>query len=332
MLSVSIIGAGVAGLTCACELVNRGVMVTVYEQSSELGDSACSWYAGGMLAPWCERESAEALVVEQGVKALDWWSEHTDCTRQRGSLVLSMRRERNEIERFARLTSNHQWVDNDEIAELEPDLSGRFERGLFFPDEAHFDPRIVLRQLGEYLSIRGVEIQFNQAVQAQDCDTDFVIDCRGYSARDQLPTMRGVKGEMLLLHSRDISLSRPVRFVHPRYPVYIVPRGDGHFMLGATMIENNERDRITARSMLELLSAAYALHPSFGEADIIEIGVDVRPAFDNNLPTLFRKNNTLYVNGLFRHGFLLSPAMAIQAADAILNEQKYQGIESCVSS
>ena len=200
---------------------------------------------------------------------------------------------------------------------------------MFYADEAHLDSRLALQQLVAYLSAKDVEIQFEQSITAADCNSDYVIDCRGYGARHDLPGLRGVKGEMLLLKSNDISLSRAVRFVHPRNPLYIVPRAEGLFMLGATMIENDERHRISARSMLELLSAAYALHPAFGEAEIIEIGVDVRPAFANNLPQLRRNKNTLYVNGLYRHGFLLGPAIAKLAAQAILNESKFLEVKPC---
>ena len=103
-----------------------------------------------------------------------------------------------------------------------------------------------------------------------------MIDCRGLAAREVLPELRGVKGEMLLLRLPELSLRRPVRVLHPRMPVYIVPRGAGLYMVGATMIESDEATRVSARSMLELLSAAYALHPAFGEAQILEIGTGVR--------------------------------------------------------
>jgi glycine oxidase len=114
-------------------------------------------------------------------------------------------------------------------------------------------------------------------------------------------------------------LSRPVRVLHPRVPVYVVPRPDGHYMIGATMIESDQPTRITARSMLELLGAAYALHPAFGEAEILEIGTGVRPAFPDNLPRIVRRSGVLYVNGLYRHGFLLAPALARRVAQVLLD-------------
>ena len=103
-----------------------------------------------------------------------------------------------------------------------------------------------------------------------------------------LPDLRGVKGEMLVVRCRDVALSRPVRLLHPRFPLYIVPRGEHLFMVGATMIESDDRGRVTARSLVELLNAAYALHPAFAEAEIIELGCDARPAFPDNLPRIRR--------------------------------------------
>jgi glycine oxidase len=69
---------------------------------------------------------------------------------------------------------------------------------------------------------------------------------------------------------------------------------------------------------MELLNAAYALHPAFGEARLFETGAGVRPAFANNLPRALRTGQTITINGLYRHGFLLSPALAAEAADLAL--------------
>src|SRR6185312_12810887 len=98
-----------------------------------------------------------------------------------------------------------------------------------------------------------------------------------------------------------------------------VPRGEGLYMVGATMIESDQPTRISARSMLELLTAAYALHPAFAEAEIVEIGTGVRPAFPDNLPRIRRAGGAFHVNGLYRHGFLLAPALARRLAEHVLN-------------
>jgi glycine oxidase len=73
---------------------------------------------------------------------------------------------------------------------------------------------------------------------------------------------------------------------------------------------------------MELLSTAYALHPAFGEAEVLEIGADARPAFPDNLPRITRKGETVHVNGLFRHGFLLSPAVARMTAGLVMRENE----------
>lgn len=320
-MRVRIVGAGVAGLTCAHAFARRGADVTIVERKAGSGQG-CSWYAGGMLAPWCERESAEPIIAELGFESLAYWREAVPDVPNEGSLVLAPARDLPDLRRFSRRTEGYEWVDGTRIAALEPDLEGRFDQGLFFPTEAHLEPRKALAALtARLVDEHNVTIRYEvDGLEADGFETvedgaDFVVDCRGLAARDVLPDLRGVKGEMLVLYSTEIALKRPVRMLHPRIPVYIVPRGDGHFMIGATSIENDERGRVTGRSMLELLGAAYALHPAFGEAEIVEIGADVRPAYPDNLPRLRKRGNTLYVNGLYRHGFLAAPALARRAAE-----------------
>jgi glycine oxidase len=313
-MRISIIGAGVAGLTAALALAERGAAVEIFERASKLGEDACSWCAGGMLAPWCEGESAEKEVVEWGREAVDWWSQRVSGVARNGTLVVAAPRDIGEIERFAARTENYERVDEARIGALEPDLAGRFRKGLFFKDEGHLDPRRALFDLAERLAERGVAIRFGVDGARPNSSADAILDCRGLSARDALPDLRGVRGEMAILRTKEITLSRPVRFLHPRIPLYITPRADGHFMIGATSIESASRGPVTARSAIELLSAAYALHPAFGEAEIVEMRADARPAFPDNLPRLIARGRTTYLNGFYRHGFLLAPAFAQRAA------------------
>lgn len=319
---VSIIGAGVAGLACATELADRGIAVEVLERAAYLGESACSWMAGGMLAPWCERATTDEIVARLGEPSIDWWRRHFPGTVSKGSLVLTPPRDAADLTRFASRTERHEWLDADAIAALEPDLAGRFRRALFFADEAHLEPRKALAALAAGLEARGVPIRFGVDVKPSQAEGDFVVDCRGLAARDELPDLRGVRGEMVVVRTRDVSLSRPVRMLHPRIPLYIVPRGDGIFMIGATMIESEERRAVSVRSAVELMNAAYTLHPAFGEAEIVELGADLRPTFPDNLPCIRRKGRVLHANGLFRHGFLLAPWLARQVADAVLVETR----------
>jgi glycine oxidase len=309
---VTVVGAGVAGLTTALELSLRGLAVEVIERGAAVG-AGCSRLAGGMLAPWCERAATDEAVMRLGIPSIDWWLRHFPGTVRNGSLVVAPARDTAEMTRFAERTEAYEWRDEAGIAALEPDLAGRFRRALFFPREGHLEPRRALPALAEALDKRGVAIRFG----VDSADGDCVIDCRGLAARDVLPDLRGVRGEMVMIRSREVSLSRPVRLLHPRIPLYIVPRGDGVFMVGATSIENETRGGVSVRSAVELLNAAYTLHPAFGEAEILELGADLRPAFPDNLPAVRRGLNGLLVNGLYRHGFLLAPAMARQAADLV---------------
>ena len=310
---ITVVGAGVAGLTTALELSERGVAVEVIERGSRVG-AGCSRMAGGMLAPWCERAATDEAVMRLGAPSIEWWLRHYPGTVRNGSLVVAPPRDAAELTRFAERTENYEWRDADGIATLEPDLAGRFRRALFFPREAHLEPRRALPGLAEALARRGVAIRFG----ADKAEGDFIIDCRGLAARDVLPDLRGVRGEMVVVRSREVSLARPVRLLHPRIPLYIVPRGEGVFMVGATAIESEARGGVSVRSAVELLNAAYALHPAFGEAEILELGADLRPAFPDNLPAVRRASRSLHVNGLYRHGFLLGPAMARQAAEMAL--------------
>ncbi|PNG27155.1 FAD-dependent oxidoreductase [Methylocella silvestris] len=317
-MRIRVIGAGVAGLTAALEFARAGCFVELVERREGPG-LGCSFLAGGMIAPWCEAESAEPLVVDLGIESLNYWTQIVPVALKRGSLVIAPARDRPELTRFSRRTREFERIGAARIAELEPDLAGRFDDALFFPREAHLDPRAAVAALFDRLkAMDNVALRFGvDAAQAED-DVDWTIDCRGFDAKDALPDLRGVKGEMLVLFTKEVRLSRPVRLIHPRNPVYIVPRGDGRFMIGATMIENHEAGRVTARAMLELLGAAYAVHPAFGEAEIVETGAGVRPAFFDNLPRIRLDNRTIHMNGLYRHGFLLAPALAMRAVDVAL--------------
>ena len=125
------------------------------------------------------------------------------------------------------------------VAALEPDLAGRFGKGLYFADEGHLDPRAALAGLAGRLAALGVSIRFGSPPgAAARARARAVIDCSGLAAAEALADLRGVKGEMLLLRLQDFSLQRPVRVLHPRLPVYVVPRGAGLFMVGATMLES----------------------------------------------------------------------------------------------
>ncbi len=303
---INIIGAGVAGSWQALMLARAGFDVTLYERDEPSQKTSTGYWAGGMLAPYCEGEATEPVVTRLGLRSLDLWREELPDTPLNGTLVVAHRRDRADFDRFARQTTGYARIDAGQLGELEPQLAGQFERALFFADEGHVEPRAVLPQLHQKLAEHGVAVHFNAARDPADVD-GIAIDCRGIAARHA--ELRGVKGEMIVVETSEIKLNRPVRLLHPRWPLYIVPRDNNRFMIGATTIES-EDDGVSVRSALELLSAAYAVHPAFAEARIVEIGAGLRPAFPDNLPRIRIDGDRISVNGLYRHGFLLAPALA----------------------
>jgi glycine oxidase len=305
---VSVIGAGIAGAWQALLFAQAGHDVTLHERSDETMTQSTSYWAGGMLAPWCEAETSEPVIVRLGIRSLDLWREHFPRTPFNGSLVVAHPRDRADFERFAKLTSGHRRLDAEAMSELEPSLEGRFREGLFYADEGHVEPRRILPELHARLVAAGGALTFDSDVSADACD-GISIDCRGLAARDTQKELRGVKGEMIIVETDEVELTRPVRLIHPRWPLYVIPRGGNRFMLGATSIEA-EDNGVSVRSALELLSAAYAVHPAFAEARIVEFGSALRPAFPDNLPRIAVNNRKIAVNGLYRHGFLLAPALA----------------------
>jgi glycine oxidase len=201
------------------------------------------------------------------------------------------------------------------LQKLEPELAGRFPAALFFGEEAHMAaPAALDFMLGE-VRRAGVEVSFGTDRAPPASDT--TVDCRGLAARDELKDLRGVRGERAIVRTAEIGLTRPVQLLHPRHPIYIVPWGEGRYMIGATVIETEDNGPMTVRSALELLGAAYAVHPAFAEAQILDLGAGVRPSLPDNMPRAIVREGgrRIFVNGAYRHGFLLAPVLAAAVRD-----------------
>lgn len=306
---ITVLGGGVAGLCAATALAERGIPVEIVVPVD--APPPASRLAGGMLAPFCEGEAAPDSIVLRGQAAIGWWTKRFDGVEHRGTLVLAAARDQGELDRFARVTRGHGWCDP---AVLEPDLAHRFARGLFFAGEAHMDPLAAMAALRAGLTARGV------AFRQGPPQGRFLVDCRGFAAHDRLDDLRAVRGEMLEVMAREVTLTRPVRLLHPRFACYIVPRGGGRYMIGATMVESARSGGITARAIMELLSAAYTIHPAFAEAELLATGAGLRPAFPDNIPAIRRDGDRFHLNGVYRHGFLMAPVLAEELADTLVQE------------
>jgi len=329
--NIAVIGAGIMGLSAAYALSQIRHKITLYDPKGFPADNA-SFMAGGMLAPYAEIEHMPQDFIQAGLEGIRLWQEIApEHIKQNGSLLIAHEEDRYILERFkshlALLETEDKTSPSDfglykikGVGELEPALAARFCTGLHLKEEAHLNPAGALSTLFELCKIkqgRGI------ALHRKGCDPegissqyDLIIDCRGMGAADDDRELRGVKGEILIVENKEFVLSRPVRLMHPRYPLYIVPRADNIFMIGATNIESAD-NHVTVRSGLELMSALYSLHPSFSEARIVEMKAGIRPAYPDNLPRIKIKGSIIHCNGLFRHGYLLAPVMAECVADYI---------------
>lgn len=202
-------------------------------------------------------------------------------------------------------------------------------RGLLLQEEGHLHNRQLMTLLAQRLKNAGVTIYENTPADTQEntiitrTEThtfDVVIDCRGLGAKSSSMPLRGVRGETLHIETTEVTFHRPIRLMHPRYQLYVVPKPDHRFMIGATQIESEDRSPISIQSALELTSALYTLCPAFSEARIVESDTNLRPAFMDNLPRIHKHGRLITANGLFRHGYLLAPAVSDQLVSLIMGE------------
>ncbi len=332
---ITILGAGIMGLMVAYHLADQ-YPITLYDPKGFPADNA-SLMAGGMLAPYSEIEHMDMRWVQAGLKGIEIWQDinlDTGFT-QNGSLLIAHPEDRYILERFkTHLPIEKQSYHN--VQSLENHIPRHHQNGIFLSEEAHLDPAKTMASLCDYLqNHNNVTLTDDPTFQHSNIPTfqpsnlpTFqhsntpafqTIDCRGMASHD--PDIRGVKGEILLVRNTEFSLKRPVRLMHPRYPLYIIPRDDDIFMIGATVIESSENENVSLRSGMELMSALYSLHNSFGEADIINIKAGIRPSYADNLPRIHIQDNLITCNGLFRHGYLLAPVMAACVKDYLENKE-----------
>ncbi len=339
-----VLGAGLMGRLLAWQLARAGHQVTVFEAGDADAQGSPARIAAAMLSPLAESAITEPSVVEMGRYALARWPQliaqlsQPVYFQQAGTLILWHRQDAAEAQRFARLlhtTSEKvptlpklQTLDAAGVRQLEPSLESRFAQGLYLPGEGQLDNRQLLAALLHELQALQVALHWNSPRGPQDFQPgesgqpDWVFDCRGLGALADWGQLRGVRGEVARIHAPEVSLSRPTRLIHPRYPIYIAPKQDHVFVIGATEIESNDLSPPSVRSTLELLSAAYAVHPGFAEARILEIATQCRPTLPDNLPAIRQLGpRALQVNGLYRHGFMISPAL-LDVVLQLVHEQR----------
>lgn len=282
--------------------------------------------------------------------------EHT-IFQQTGAIMVSHEQDKGDYQRFVRHlhnnytehTVNH--LNRQGLTKLEPELGRSFNQGLHLPQEGQIGNRRLLIALRKQLEKEGGNNKLNwlseclvTSIEHGEHSTQvsyslkskgtqqnhrkhfyLVIDCRGTGATSKnakktcspLTDLRSVRGELFQLFAPDVNISRPIRLMHPRYQLYIAPKGKGFYVVGATEIESDDDSPMTVRSAMELLSAAYSVHPGFAEANIRQHISQCRPAFSDNQPKISvlgtnNQSRLIQVNGLFRHGFLIAPVVLKQ--------------------
>ncbi|MFT7560601.1 MAG: glycine oxidase [Flavobacteriales bacterium] len=349
-MKIAIVGAGIMGRSLAWKLLCSGhYNLSIYDRDPINSGSAAAYTAAGMLAPYGEIESAEDTIYRMGLNSLKLWPKLIEKLggnirfHDRGSLIVAHPQDRADLARFNQKIEQkiqpsareHQHLDQRAIAELEPELASQFSHASYFPEEAWVCTQDAMDVYAKQLLARGVDWRENCDVTriAPNRVTthlshevyDWVFDCRGLGAKQDMPELRGVRGEVLCIQAPEVSISRLVRLMHPRYSLYLAPQlRDDIYMLGATQIESDDTSPISVRSALELLSALFSLHPGFSEARILETKTNCRPALPDNLPRIVNQPGLTRINGLYRHGFLLAPTVAEEACNWFSNQTTYR--------
>lgn len=353
-LKVGIAGAGVLGRLLAWQLSNTGHTVTVFDpaagpQAPAAGTlttrsaHAAGFTAAGMLSPIAELDNAGLATARLGWRSLALWREtaerlqalgcSTPLFAQYGSLLLAHGSDLGAAQRvLARLDATStladalpapKSLDRADLAALEPAVAPSLHAWLL-PGEGQVMPRELLHALavhaprvhwcwGEH--VQRVTPGRIALANGDELSFDLAIDVRGIGARADAP-VRGVRGEVVWLHAPGVRLLRPLRLLHPRHRVYIVPRPGDLFVVGASEIESEGCSPVSLRSAVELMAAAHSAVPELAEARIVHLEANLRPALPDNEPHVEHVEGLLRLNGLFRHGWLIAPALVQDALAA----------------
>jgi glycine oxidase len=346
-LHIGIAGAGLLGRLLAWTLARRqdlGCCIEVFDPAEGPeprfdGQGAAAFTAAGLLSPLAEQDVASAATAARGWRSLALWPAIVAALpgnpffAARGSLLLAHRGDVGAAQRLlARLPVRGdqapQWLSSEQLVQLEPALGGAAQAWLL-PGEGQIDPVATLQ--GLHAGCRGARVRWHWGARVAELrpgalrvesagasawrDFDTVIDVRGLGARPPLP-LRGVRGETVWLHAPGHGLRRPLRLLHPRHRVYIAPRPGDRLVVGASEVESEDRSEVSLKGAVELMAAAHSVLPALQEARILRLDRNLRPALPDNEPLLDLQPGLLRLNGLFRHGWLLAPALVEDALAA----------------
>jgi len=323
---VAVAGGGVIGLAVAWRAAQAGADVVVLDA----GRDGAAWpVSAGMLAPVAEAEFGHDALLALGLESARRWPAFADELaaasgrdpgyRRCGTLVVA--RDRDEAEALERELAYRTERDlpvqrllPTEARRREPALATRLRLALEVPGDHAVDPRVLRAALAEALRRAGGELREGEPVDDLDrlsalADRAVVATGAWAGPLAGVP-IRPVKGQILRL--RDPAgpglLDRVLRLAES----YIVPRGDGRYVLGATVEERGFDLALTAGGVFELLRDAYEVVPGLAELELEEASVGLRPATPDNGPLLGpgRHEDVVLAAGHYRNGILLAPITA----------------------
>jgi glycine oxidase len=347
-MNILIVGSGLVGRLAAWRLLAAGHEVTILSSDDMTGTDSAGYIAASMIAPFTEAVTDSKTLRDQGLQSLSLWRHWlAELTTpvffpQCGTMVVAHSGDQSELQRY-RLRAEHilepgdfQRLDKDTVAQYSPALAESFNEALWFEHEACLDNRQLFKALGEMLQKEAEWHQIPPLTQMDEKSLDKVcrealhkpfsafdmaLDCRGNGSRQDISDLRSVRGEVLRVHAPEVDIAHCVRLLHPRYPIYLAPRPNNEYVIGATVIESADRSDISVRSAMELLSALYTIDKGFAEARVLEMRAHCRPALPDHLPRIRTTSWGYQVNGFYRHGFLLGPYMVSQLMTMINEKQ-----------
>jgi glycine oxidase len=325
-LHIGIAGAGLLGRLAAWQLAGWGHRVTVFDPAPDASArGAAGWTAAGMLSPLAELDSGDTALAELGQRSLQLWPAIVGALpqpvhfRREGSLLLAHGPDLGMAQRLlARIAPKAppgllpERLTRERLCALEPQVA--CTHAWLLPGEGQIHSVQAMSALAEGALQRGVSWRWGRRVERiapgriDGEGFDLVFDVRGVGARPDV-AVRGVRGEILWLHAPGVALQRPLRLLHPRAPVYLVPRPGDVVVVGASEIESEDRSPISVQTLLSLLSAAHSVLPELAEARLLHTETNLRPALPDNQPLLEVQPGLVRINGLFRHGWMVAPAL-----------------------
>lgn len=341
-MNISIVGAGLVGRTLSLMLLQRDdVAIQLIDESPSLFSKlSCGYQAAGMIAPYAELALNKKQLFEEGCQSLSLWSKllealpktkdkpNAKCSdgifRQNGTLILSHPNDYGDCEQLFHRIQHHTGSINSlikpksQLKNYESSLdSQRFAHHfMHLENEGHIHVPNFFHTTSNYLNAHpsvtftSAKIENLKKELPTTCaqgNSDYIIDTRGLGAKPDDTSLFGIRGEAMLVNAPAVNLSHTIRLMHPRHPLYIVPRGDDQYYIGATTIECEDNSPISLKSTLELTSALYFIHEGFAESRILKTFAHSRPTYSQSMPKLSKQGNLILLNGFYRHGYLLAP-------------------------